>query len=371
MKMAKHLVFMCLIFNLVSCGQKSVIKTDVKPKTLAETNSYKVPAKPAGYTHVKDKNLLWTTTSLPITTDPLASPVPDTVLLGGLVKFFANIGVALGVGRTEMYFHQPTPELPDQAKEIRISRIFFYIEPAPNTSRRAHWLSRIFRGKGDVDFDFMKHLVLRVKPEVADMRNVCLLPDQGELQPQFPCDGDVKNVRTAEFLSLFKAVRPQVEPNLAELDQFVILKYKGGKDKNKYLMNELRGSMYMFRTKNPGELYRFVNSNPTVKNVITNMMTLDKVVLVEVAKNALAKETFEIELSKNATVLDAKVGVEQIEECTPSICLDVRLEEANLLPFLKRFNSNRVEAFVDAGRVPETFQLKGFIDIDLGIGLNF
>lgn len=370
MKLAKHLVFMCLIFNLVSCGQKSVIKTDVDPRTLAQTNSYKVPTTATGYSHTKNKNLLWTTTSLPITTDPVASPVPELGLFGGLAKFIANLGVALGAGQTEMYFHQPTPELPEQAKEVRLSRVFFYIEPKANSSRRSHWFSRIFLGKGNVDFDFMKNLVLRVKPEVADMRNVCLVPDQGIYQPQFPCK-DPENVRTDDFMRVFREVTTAGEPDLSELEEFTLLKYRSGKDKNKYLMNEYRGAMYMFRTKNPGELYRFVESNPKIKKLITNMMTLDNVVLVELAKDSLVKESFESHLSQNADVLDAKIGVEEIEECTPSICMDVRVEEANLLPFLKRLNSNRVEAFIDASKVPETFQLKGFIQIELGTDLGF
>jgi hypothetical protein len=276
----------------------------------------------------------------------------------------------MGAGKTEMYFHQPTPAIPEQAKEVRLSRVFFYIEPKANTSRRSHWFSRFFRGKGNVDFNFMKHLVLRVKPEIADMRNVCLIPEQGIYQPQFPCK-DPEDVRTEEFLRVFKEIVPRGEPQLSELEEFVMVKYSGGKNKNKYLMNDLRGAMFMFRTKNPGELYRFVESNPKIKKVITNMMTLDNVVLVELAKNNLAKETFESQLSQNASVLDSKIGVEEIEECTPSICLDVRVEEANLLPFLKRLNSNRIEAFIDASRVPETFQLKGFIDIDVGTDLGF
>ncbi len=373
MKLAKQLVFMSVIFCVVACGQKSVIKTKVDPRTLAETNSYKVPSNSgSGYSHTKNKNLLWTTTSLPITTDPVASPVPELGLFGGLVKFIANIGVAMGAGKTEMYFHQPTPALPEQAKEVRLSRVFFYIEPKVNSSRRSHWFSRFFRGKGDVDFNFMKNLVLRVKPEIADMKTVCLVPEQGIFQPQFPCK-DPEDVRTDDFMRVFKEIVPQGEPDLTDLEEFVIVKYSGGKNKNKHLMNEYRGPMFMFRIKNPGELYRFVESHPEIKKLITNMMTLDNVVLVELVKDnaSLVKESFENQLSQYAGLLDSKVGVEEIEECTPSICMDVRVEEANLLPFLKRLNSNRVEAFIDASRVPETFQLKGFIQIELGTDLGF
>jgi hypothetical protein len=368
MKMAKHLVFMCLIFNLVSCGQKSVVKTDVKPQTFAETSSSTAPT---DLSHKKD-GLLRRSFPLPITTDPVASPVPDFgFFFGGIAKFIANLGAKLGAGKTEMYFHQPTPELPDVVKEVRLKRVFFYIEPKANASRRTHWFNRFFRGKGDVDFNFMKKLVLRVKPEVADMRNVCLVPDQGKFQPQFPCkDPELTSSDTEKYLSAFNEIAPTEEPDLGQLEEFVILKYNGN-EKQKHMMNDQRGSMYMFRTKRPGETYHFINTKSGYNGLIENMVSLDNVILVELKKDAVKKEQFEAQLARDAEFIDSTLQVEQIEECNPSICLDVKVEEANLLPFLKRLNSNRIEAFIDARKVPETFQLKGFIEFELGFDIGF
>ncbi len=358
MRLGKHLLFMCLIFGLLACGQKSSIKNDMAPRTFAEAYG--------------DGTLLRKSFPLPISTDPFDSPLPNFgFLAGGIAKMIANIGVALGAGRSELYFHQPTPILPDVFREVRLKRVFFYIEPKANGSRRVHWFSRLFRGKGDVDFDFINKLVLRLKPEVADMKKVCLTEAQGKYEPLFPCKDPVLSLEeTNRYLSYFKEKATEDEPNLSLLDEYVVLKYDG-RNKDKSLRNKHRGAMYMFRTKRPGETTHFFDTRPVYGTVIDNMVTLDNVILVELKKDPVAKESFEAQLSHDAEYIDANLGVEQIEECNPSICLDIKVEEGNLIPFLRKFNSNRIDAFVDAGKVPETFQLKGFLDFEIGAFVGF
>lgn len=341
------------------------MKNDVQPQTFAEAYG--------------DGNLLRNSFPILITTDPFASPLPNLgILFGGVAKLIANTLAGLGAGRTELYFHQPTPaDLPEQIREVRLKRVFFYIEPKVNGSRRTHWFSRIFRGKDNVDFDFIKKLVLRIRPEIADMRTVCPTADQGKFSPMFPCNDPVLTTyKTDKYLSYFKEKKrdhvqeEEEEPNLSELEEFVILKYDGNK-KGKYVKNETRGAMYMFRTQRPAETNHFFKIRSGYTDLISNMVTLDNVILVELRKDPVAKESFEARLSVDAEYIDANLGVEQIEECTPAICLDVKVEEANLLPFLKRFNSNRIDAFVDAGKVPETFMLKGFLDIEISSQIGF
>lgn len=355
---AKQIMFMCLIFCLASCGQKSTVKPDTMPQTFAEAYG--------------DGSLVKRSFPLLITTDPQSSPLPDFgFLFGGIAKMLGNIVVALGAGRTELYFHQPTPELPDEIKEVRLKRVFFYIEPKANGSRRVHWLSRLFRGKGNVDFNFIKKLVLRVKPEEADMKKVCLVEDQSRYEPLFPCKDPVVTIeKTEKYLSYFRLPEPEKEPDLSKLDEFVIIKYDGNK-KAKHVRNQDRGAMYMFRTQRPGETSHFLSNRNGYNGLIENMVTLDNVILVELKKDPIVKENFEAQLASDATFIDSTLGVEEIEECNDSICIDIKVEEANLLPFLKRLNSNRIDAFIDAGKIPETFQLKGFLEIELGAQLGF
>lgn len=363
MKFGKRLLFMCLIFGLMGCGQKSVVKTDVDPQTFAQAYG--------------DGKLLKRSFPLLITTDPFASPIPDFgFLFGGVAKIIANTLAGLGAGRTEMYFHQPTPELPEEIREVRLKRVFFYIEPKVDGRRRSNWFNRLFRGRGNVDFDFIKKLVIRIKPEEADMTKVCKTPDQGKYSPLFPCkDPTLTLEKTDKYLSYFKETKDDQsqeevkEPNLSELDEFVILKYDGNK-KSKYVRNETRGAMYMFRTQRPGETNHFFNNRSGYRELIDNMVTLDNVILVELKKDPVVKESFEARLSVDAAYIDENLGVEQIEECTPSICLDLKVEDANILPFLNKM-SNRIEAFVDAGKVPETFMLKGFLDLEIGAQVGF
>lgn len=363
MNFGKHLLFMCLILGLVACGKKSVVKTDTPPQTFAEAYG--------------DGTLLKRSVPIPITTDPVDSPIPDLgPFFGGLAKMIANIGASLGAGRTEMYFHQPTPELPEQIKEVRLKRVFFYIEPKENHSRRANWFSRIFRGKGNVDFDFIRKLVLRVRPELPDMKKVCPLPDQGKYAPLFPCkDPELTSEKTERYMSYFREATPAKEPDLSKLNEFVILKYNGDK-KQKRVLNDTRGAMFMFRTKRPGETNHFLTNRQNYNGLIENMVNLDNVILVELKKDPVVKESFEAQLAADATYLDETLEVEEIEECNESICLDVKVEEANLLPFLKRVSengvySNRIDAFVDAGKVPEAFQLKGFLEVEFGARIGF
>jgi hypothetical protein len=270
-----------------------------------------------------------------------------------------------------MYFHQQTPDFPEMFKEVRIKRIFFYIEPKANGDRRSNWFARLFSGKGDVDFDFIKKLVIRLKPEVPDMKKVCPVQDQGEFEPLFPCkDPTLTTEKTDRYLEYFKMAPPESEPNLSELDEFVILKYNGNK-REKHIMNDERGIMYMIRTSRPGETRHFFDNRSGYEKAVKNMRTLDNVILIELKKGPAFKEMFENYLSKDAEYIDSNLGVEQIEECNPSICLDVKVEEANLVPFLKKFNANRIDAFIDAGKVPETFQLKGFLDFEIAADIPF
>jgi hypothetical protein len=359
MQFGKHLLFMCLIFSLVSCGQKSTVKTDVAPQRFADAFG--------------DGKLIKQTVALPITTDDNESPLPDLgIFFGGLAKLIGNLAARMGAGRTEMYFHQPTPEFPDQIKEVRLKRVFFYIEPKTNGSRRASWINRIFRGKGNVDFDFINKLVLRVKPELADMKNVCLLPEQGKLSPQFPCnDPELTSERTDKYLSYFKQKQEEQEkePDLSELEEYVVVKYDG-KKRDKYIVNEEHGATYLFRTTRPGETRHYFLNRSAYKGMIENLQLLDDVIMVELKKDAASKNSFEERIAKEASYIDETLGVEQIEECNPSICLDVKVDSANLLPFLKRVErngvySNRIEAYIDAGKIPETFKLKGFIAFEL------
>ncbi len=358
MNFGKQLLFMCLIFGLFGCGQKSVVKTDIEAQTFAEAYG--------------DGQLLRKSFPLLITTDPFDSPLPDFgFIAGGIAKMIANIGVILGAGRTEMYFHQPTPNFPTMFKEVRIKRVFFYIEPKLNGERRTNWFSRFFKGKGDVDFNFIKKLIIRLKPEVPDMKKVCRIKDQGKYEPLFPCkDPTLTEEKTDRYLNYFKMSRAEKEPDLSEEEEFVLLKYDGNK-RDSHIMNNERGIMYMIRTARPGETFHFFDTRKRYGRVVEDMKTLDNVILVELKKGSVHKELFEAQLSQDAEFIDSNLGVEQIEECNPSICLDVKVEEANLVPFLKRFNSNRIDAFIDAGKIPETFQLKGFVDFEIGADLPF
>ena len=87
-------------------------------------------------------------------------------------------------------------------------------------------------------------------------------------------------------------------------------------------------------------------------------------------KDFILEEHFKSIISEEADYLD-KLGVEFIEACRPDTCFDFKISELNLIPILTKGNAITIDAFIEAGKVPESFQLKGFIEADLRLKLTF
>jgi len=74
-------------------------------------------------------------------------------------------------------------------------------------------------------------------------------------------------------------------------------------------------------------------------------------------------------LERNETDL-ATMGITKIDPCNELTCMDVKVNEENLLPLLLKGNKLNIETMVDASRVPPTsFQLKGFIEFEIKLDL--
>src|SRR5690606_13457402 len=97
---------------------------------------------------------------------------------------------------------------------------------------------------------------------------------------------------------------------------------------------------------------------------------LNKSILVEIKKDSIVEENFTAILGEETAHLES-LGVEYIERCSPSTCFDFNVSALNLIPILLKGNGIRLDAFIEAGKVPESFQLKGFIEADIRMNLSF
>jgi hypothetical protein len=56
-----------------------------------------------------------------------------------------------------------------------------------------------------------------------------------------------------------------------------------------------------------------------------------------------------------------------MESCTDKICLDFKVADINLVPLLEKSNGIKIDSFIDAGKTPESFQLKGFMEFEVKV----
>jgi hypothetical protein len=143
----------------------------------------------------------------------------------------------------------------------------------------------------------------------------------------------------------------------------------------------------------PTRLKRFIRQNPTLNAYVKNLEVINKSLFVELKQDfeqdasqridpAMYKELFGRETPfeskvKEFTALFEKesVGNSQVEvikmvPCASSTCMDIKVNNQNLLPLIKQGNRLNIETMIDASRVPpRSFQLKGYIEFEVKLDL--
>lgn len=349
--MSKYIVFIVLLAFLASCGQKSVIKNDIKSQTMAEAYG--------------DGEHVIRPLFMPLSDQAISafdSPVERVdFIAGGFARMFMDLGASMGMGRTQLTLTQPVPEIPtDVIKGAKIKRLFFYIEPKKGENRLTSFWRKVIRGQGDVTFKFLDKMALKVSTAKQDKID--------SWYPKF----EYKSLKKKDFTPLQREFEEADYDNgldLRTMDSVVVLKYDGS-NRDKYLKNNKYGVMYVLRAKEPAKTKKYLMKHPQFRNYFKQIHMLNETLIVELKKDPVVEEGFRVILSENAVLMD-QFKIDLIEECTKDTCLDLEVTDIDLLPLIVRGNALKIDAYMNADAAPDSFQLKGFVEFEVKLKLTF
>lgn len=337
------MILIVLSFFAGACGQKSSIKNAVDSQTIAEAYG--------------DGEYTILPLVMPLSDQELArfdSPLGKIgFIAGGFAKMFMNIGAGMGMGKVRMSLIQQVPQIPaEYFKGARVKRVFFYIEPVKNNKREMSWYQRVFIGRENVDFKFIEKIVVKLASHHVE--------NTESWMPMF----DSRNLGRFESSPLESAFQQEPLKN-----ESYIVKYKA-KRKEDYLQNDAQGRIYIINTHEPVKTKKFLLNHPKMKGYFKRLHMLNKSLLVELEKDPVVEEGLKVILSESAVELE-QLGVRLIEPCTKDTCMDFKVPDSNLVPIFLKDNAIKLDAYIDAGKVPDSFQLKGFIEFEIKLKLTF
>ncbi len=351
--MVKSFLFMLSLLAVISsCGQKSVIKANVESRTMAEAYG--------------DGEYVIRPLILPLSNQAISafdSPVEKVdFIAGGFVRMFMDLGANMGLGRAKLTLTQPVPEIPtDVIKGAKIKRLFLFIKPKEGKQRWQTFVRRFFFGQGNVTFDFLDKLAVKISSDKKDSFE--------SWYPTFEYEG-LKKREYTPLQSLFEGEDLYDESvNLQRQNSLVIVKYDQLK-KEKYIKNNKNGIMYIVQTKKPAQTKKFLLSHPEYKNYFNQIQMLNQTLVVELKKDPVIEEAFRVSMSEEAEMIE-KFNIDLIEECTEQTCLDLELPDVNLLPLITQGNALKVDAYINSKKAPESFQLEGFMEFEVKLKLSF
>ena len=354
MKFSKiHFLFSFLILLTYGCGEKSIIKVDTKSRTFAEAYG--------------DGQYVIRPLVLPLSDHAIESfdsPVQRVdFVAGGFARMLMDVGVAMGLGRNLLTLTQPLPEMDgidEFIKGAKIKRLFFYIEPTEGGSRLTNLYRRLIRGQHDTNFKFLDKIAIKA---TAVQQNTFTT-----WYPEFAYKG-LKKKEFTPLQALFENGnnRRNVEENTHDASK-VLVKYDG-QNKDKYL-NKDRGTIYILRTNEPSKTKRFLSKNPELKDSIKQIQMLNNTLIVELTKDRNSSEKFKVALPENPSIL-TEYDIDLVEECTPETCLDIKVEDVDLMELLTKGNALKIDAYINAKKAPQSFQLKGFLEFELKLKIDF
>jgi hypothetical protein len=366
-QVVKLIVFtLGMLILLGGCGQKSVIKNDVRAVRTAEAYG--------------DGRHTILPIVIPLSEQSIASfesPLKKMAFVRGFAKMFYDLGANLGLGKAQLTLVQPIPELPTEFLQgVRIKRIFFYIEPGSkcynevdeNTGkvecikkksrRRFSWLGRIWGGFSNVDFKFLDKIA--VKASSRPMQNVT------NWTPMV----SVEDMSRRDFHPLQKLFKEEVVENNENSKEIILLKYSRMSKETDTVPLSPIFIMNLREGYSPSKMKNFLMDYPKFRGAFKRIHILNQSLLLELKNDPVTVESFQLGLSESAEAVD-NLGVDAIEPCDDVTCLDLKVPNVNLVPLLNRGNGVQVNSYIDVGKVPSDFQLKGFIEFEVKLNLPF
>lgn len=354
----KYLVLLTLLGLLSACGEKSKVDPLFEATPLSQTHGDGEHAVFTVKMPLSDKSI--DTYDSPIDPNTGLSRVP---LLGDALRFMTqalfNLGAEFGLGKSNITINQPIPDLNSPyLKSISVKRVFFHIdntveeEPRPRSilARVFDSLRGVIRGETRLDFTFIRELSVLLKMEKTDVEPVDFMPEiiteDGEINQRRPQHGSIE-------------IGAVGGPRMIEL-----LKYKR-KNRQEVLRNNERGAMFVVYTDKPVKVRAFLRRDKAMAAMIKEMVIVNKTLVIELTGKEAVSEAF-FELMRGYEAEMAESGITKIDTCNEDICMDVKVNEQNMMPLLLQGNKLRIETNVDASRVPpKSFQLKGFIEFEV------
>ncbi len=382
----RSLFILATLAILTGCGQESSIKNAIEAENLRAPRTIKLV--------------------VPLTEDTIASfdtPIKAvTPILRGVLTPIMNFGTLVGLGKTKVSMDQPIPELPlSHLKEVKVKRLFFYLEAtqaeqkiadereqkriskkekraeAKELRKNKKFVPRAldaigsffsdakdgvvagtntviegvksFTGQNpELDFTFLNELALTLESKKV--------PEINNWMPVVKTDDVSGNEK--KFLSgLFKK---NYEED-AKSEKVVLVKYKGSKSKN-YTRNDEFGQVFIIETDTPAETRKAIQNDPLLTSYYTRIHTLNKSLLIELVKDPVVEENF-------MYVFNQKLSeqVKDIKPCDEKVCKDFQVNDINLVPLVARGNSLTMDVLLDVKSVPPSFQLKGFVEVEITI----
>ncbi len=357
----KYLALLLVTSMLVSCGEKSKVDPLFPATRLSQTEDYgngehavftiKMP--------LSDKSI--DTYDSPIDPNTGLSRVP---LLGDALRFMTqalfNLGAEFGLGKSNITINQPIPDLNSPyLKSISVKRVFFHIDntieedarPRSVIARVFNSIRGIIRGQTALDFSFIRELNVLLKMEKTDVEPIDFVPeiiteDDNRRRPTAPQHGSIE-------------IGAVGGPRMIEL-----LNYKRSK-RSEILRNNERGAMFVVYTEKPVQVRAFLRKDKDMAAMIKEMVIVNKTLVVELTGQQQVAEAF-FELMRRYEDEMAESGITKIDSCNEDICMDVKVNEQNMMPLLLQGNKLRIETNIDSSRVPpKSFQLKGFIEFEV------
>jgi len=354
---------------LFGCAQKSEVTDFIQPISLKESHG--------------DGKYAVFTVKLPLSDnsiDTYDSPIDPTTgvaripLLGDMLRFVTqatfNFGAELGMGKTNLTIKQPLPDLDSPyIHSISIKRVFFHIDQKKiNPDVRMSLFDRIrnfIRGTTALNFNFIRALKIHMRAS-KEAEPADYIPEIIEDTPLTPVTSDSKNV--IEFLNYQKRSRSKVLNENVAVHTLVVY------------------------AEQPIRLRRFIRQHPVLAPYIKNIDVINKSIFIELKQAAPASqavasgpqsdeifgvdESYQLKVKEFTALFEKEVtAASQFEilkmiPCSTFTCMDLRVNNQNLLPLLLQGNRLNIETMIDASRVPpRSFQLKGFIEFEVKLDL--
>jgi hypothetical protein len=345
-----------LLIGPVGCGKKSTIKNDVKAEKLS--CAY-------GDCRYIIKNL-----TFPLDDSSLAyqTPLPGLgPIAGGIIKFVGDIfAKSTDLGKMEMSWTQPIPEIPQVLKSVRLKRFFFYMKPVSKKKQTLRsnvrdWFNRYVLGRGHTTFAFLDKLAVRLSTSNIE-------------KPQTYVPTLITRIENRDSLSSLLKVfsekneREVIDPEIAT--ELVLLKYHK-KRKSEDSAHRKFGKIHYLETTSESafELKKFLLAQRELQGHFVRILLLGNSLLVELVKDPVSEEIFQSLIMEKTAELD-QLGVNFIDTCTQDSCLEVNVPNVNIIPIATKGNSLKLDAFLQAADVPESFKLKGFVEFEAKVESN-